>query len=158
MQAMRLEHCESCGHDIPFTTPNYQITTTPKKEWGIVVEGEQPSQEDMRHGRTIPDLALAHYWASDDLVLSEIGSSSAPPPAASSAPPPPASGSHSPASPPARDDDPTRAASEERMRAVRLVTAAGLQRSEVAAVILYTGPMVCALCPVIRLPPCICIR
>jgi hypothetical protein len=154
---MRLEHCESCGHDIPFTTPNYQITTTPKKEWGIVVEGEHPAQEDMRHGRTIPDLALAHHWAApDDLVLSEMESSAPPPPAASSAPPPPpaaSSGCHSPASAPAQDDDPTRAAPEERMRAARLVTAAGLQRSEVAAVILYTGPMVCAPCPVILSHP-----
>ena len=113
MQAMSLEHCASYGHDISFTTPNYQITTTPKKEWGIVALGESPAQEDMRHGRTILDLALPHHWvAPDELVLSET-------------------------------DDPTGAAAEERMRSAKaLVKDAGLQRSEVAAVILYTGPMV----------------
>jgi hypothetical protein len=113
MQAMNLEHCSGYGHKTPFTTPNYQITTTPEKEWGIVVLGELPAPEDMRHGRTILDLALARHWeAPDNLVLSEI-------------------------------QDPTGAEPEDRMDAARaLVTAAGLQRAEVAAVILYTGPMV----------------
>jgi hypothetical protein len=113
MHAMHLEHCVSCGHDISFTTPNYQITTTPKKEWGIVVLGDRPEQEDMRHGRTILDLALSHHWvAPDETVLKET-------------------------------DNPTGAAAEERMRSAKaLVKDAGLQRSEVAAVILYTGPMV----------------
>ena len=116
MQAMQGEHCTRFGHDLPFTTPNYQITTTPRKEWGIVVQGEEPPQEDMRHDRTIPDLALARHWVGpDDLVLSEMDDGAAP---------------------------------EERLRAARaLITTAGLQRSEVAAVILYTGPMVRAPCP-----------
>jgi hypothetical protein len=110
---MQLEHCVSCGHDISFTTTNYQITTTPAKEWGIVVLGDRPAQEDMRHDRTILDLALPHHWvAPEETVLSET-------------------------------DDPTGAAAEERMRSAKvLVKDAGLQRSEVAAVILYTGPMV----------------
>lgn len=109
MQAMSLEHCVSYGHDIPFTTPNYQITATPEKEWRIVVEGEQPAQEDMGHGRTILGLALACHWvAPDDLVLCEVDGQA-----------------------------------EERMIAARkLAMHAGLQRVEVIAVILYTGPMV----------------
>ena len=124
---MRLEHCVSYGHDIPFTTSNYHITTTPEKEWGIIVEGECPAQEDMGHGRTILDLALARHWAApDDLVLSEM-------------------------------DDSASAALEERMRAARaLVTDAGLQRSEVAAVILYTGPMVRAQHLPLAIISCVC--
>ena len=113
MQAMRLEHCVRDGHDIPFTPPNYQITTTPENEWCIVVDGKQPAQEHMGHGRTILCIASACHWVDpDDLVLREM-------------------------------DDPAGAASEERMRAARaLITKAGLQRGEVVAVILYTGPMV----------------
>ena len=115
MQAMDLEHCKSYGHDISFTTPNYQITTTPQTEWGIVVLGEQPSVEHMNHDRKIVKLALADHWARDDLVLHEnlvlVRE---------------------------KDDQ-----DEKRMREARmLVTEARLQRSEVAAVILYTGPMV----------------
>ncbi len=118
MHAMDLEHCISYGHDIPFTTPNYQITTTPKTEWGIVVRGERPSDEHNSHGRTILDLALDRHWAAPDelLVLSDdaVG-------------------------------DPTGEDEKRRMCAARmLVTEARLQQSEVAAVILYTGPMVCA--------------
>ena len=113
MQAMRLEHCVRYGHDVPFTPPNYLITTTPEEEWGIVVDGKQPAQEHMGHNRTILGLAQAIYWVDpDDLVLREM-------------------------------DDPAGAAPEERMRAARaLITKAGLQRGEVVAVILYTGPMV----------------
>jgi len=111
MQAMRLEHCVSYGHDISFTTPNYHITATPEKEWGIVVLGEPPAQQDMGHGRTILDLALDKHWAAPDgQVLSE-------------------------------NHDPTGAAEERICEARKLVTDARLQRAEVAAVILYTGPM-----------------
>ena len=56
MDAMRLEHCAKYGHDRPFTTTNYHITTTPEKEWAIVVgnPGAQPS--DLSHGRRIRPL------------------------------------------------------------------------------------------------------
>ena len=112
MRAMNLEHSVNFGHDLPFTTPNYQITTTPQAEWGIVVLGNPPSEEHKGHGRTVLTLALAQHWAApDDVKLSE-------------------------------NADPTGAA-EERMCAARmLVRDAELQRPEVAAVILYTGPMV----------------
>ena len=112
MDAMRNEHCVRHGHNTSFTTPNYQITTTPEKEWAIVVQGEPPAQEDMRHGRMILDLALARHWASpDDLVLSERNT-------------------------------PSEATAPDAAAARALVKKAGLQRAEVAAVILYTGPMV----------------
>ena len=118
MQAMDLEHCKSYGHDISFTTPNYQITTTPQTEWGIVVLGEQPSMEHMDHGRKIVKLALADHWARDDLELHENLVL-------------------------VREKDDPNGAGEKRMREARmLITEARLQRSEVAAVILYTGPMV----------------
>ena len=122
MHAMQLEHCTSYGHDDPFTTPNYQITTTPEKEWGIVVQGDDPPPEDTLHGRTILDLALARHWvAPDELLLNET-------------------------------DDPTGASTaEERVRAARdLVKLAHLRRAEVVAVILYTGPMV--LAPIMLAP------
>jgi hypothetical protein len=117
MQAMYLEHCVSYGHNIHFTTPNYQITTTPEREWRIVVQGDPPAQADMRHGRTILDLALARHWVAPD--ESELNEPNDP------------------------TDAHSDAAAEERMRSARaLVKIAGLQRQEVAAVILYTGPMV----------------
>lgn len=36
--AMRQEHCERCGCNVEFTTSNYNITTTPQREWQYVVE------------------------------------------------------------------------------------------------------------------------
>lgn len=84
MQAMKLEHCSKFGYDLAFTTQNYFITTTPAKEWAIVVMNE-PTQ-DLGHGRRIRPLADA---------MTE-----------------------------------------------KVVCEAGLCREEVAAVVLYTGPMV----------------
>ena len=49
--AMRQEHCERAGCDVSFTTGNYKITTTPKKEWNYVVGNELCPQGDMGHGR-----------------------------------------------------------------------------------------------------------
>ena len=82
---MEMEHCSKYGHSLEFTTTNYLITTTPKKEWAVVV-GNVPTQ-DMGHGRRIRPLA--------DLM----GES--------------------------------------------LTSEANLSKPEVAAVALYTGPMVC---------------
>ncbi len=115
---MHLEHCTSYGHDITFTTPNYHITTTPEKEWGIVVLGKRPEEKDMGHGRTILDLAHARHWPSDDLILSERDD------------------------PMGTADERKRADLERKLCAAQLVTDAKLQQSELAAVILYTGPMV----------------
>jgi WD40 repeat protein len=49
LNAMRQEHCERAGCDVEFTTSNYNITTTPKKEWRYIVENA-PGR-DMRHER-----------------------------------------------------------------------------------------------------------
>jgi len=60
--AMRAEHCFKGGHDYQFTTGNYKITTTPKREWLQIVGDENgvraavPS-EDMKHGRVITDVS-----------------------------------------------------------------------------------------------------
>ena len=46
MEAMDLEHCHSYGFDAPFTTSSNQITTTPAKEWAVVVRGVQAENTD----------------------------------------------------------------------------------------------------------------
>ena len=84
MAAMELEHCSKYGHNVEFTTPNYHITTTPQKEWAVVVYNA-PTQ-DMGHERRIVPL---------DEMMQEP-----------------------------------------------LVYEAKLSRAEVAAVVLFTGPMV----------------
>ena len=56
MTAMQLEHCGMYGHNLPLTTGNYHITTTPKEEWAIVVDNVPPSGDHMGHGRTIRPL------------------------------------------------------------------------------------------------------
>ena len=60
--AIRMEHCIKSGSSTPFTTPNYNITTTPKAEWQLVVSGDT-ANHDMRHGRRIPRI--------EDLLKSE---------------------------------------------------------------------------------------
>jgi hypothetical protein len=40
-EAMRAEHCSRFGWDQDFTTSNYNVTTTPEKEWRIVVNQEE---------------------------------------------------------------------------------------------------------------------
>ena len=50
---MELEHCHhKCAHT-EFTTPNYNITTTPSKEYYYVTQGKSPESRDMEHGRKI---------------------------------------------------------------------------------------------------------
>ncbi len=56
MQTMRDEHCARFDSDEPFETNNYKITTTPRQEWGIVVNCDV-SKADMRAGRRIPDIS-----------------------------------------------------------------------------------------------------
>ena len=47
--AMKKEHCSSTTE---FTTSNYNVTTTPEKEWDIVVNCNE-SRADMGHGRKL---------------------------------------------------------------------------------------------------------
>jgi WD40 repeat protein len=49
--AMHQEHCERAGCDVEFTTGNYKITTTPKREWQYVVENVPCP--DMGHARRL---------------------------------------------------------------------------------------------------------
>jgi hypothetical protein len=56
MDAMLLEHCAKYGHNRSLTTGNYHITTTPEKEWAIVVDNAPPSDDHTGHGRTIRPL------------------------------------------------------------------------------------------------------
>jgi hypothetical protein len=55
---MELEHTSTkYGCETEFTTPNYRLTTSPKREWRLVVRRDiLPSEADMSHYRTIPDI------------------------------------------------------------------------------------------------------
>jgi hypothetical protein len=39
-QTMRLEHCDKSGCDVYFSASNYNVTTTPRKEWLYIVGGD----------------------------------------------------------------------------------------------------------------------
>jgi len=68
--AMRQEHCEKFGCDVPFTTGNYKITTCPKREWSYVVE--KVPCPDMGHNRRIPLISeLQRLKVSQDAKLRE---------------------------------------------------------------------------------------
>ena len=49
---MEGEHCLKAGCNVPFTTTNYHITTTPLQEWGYTIDGKPCP--DMQHGRRMP--------------------------------------------------------------------------------------------------------
>jgi hypothetical protein len=51
---MEAEHCSKAGCNETFETPNYHVTTTPSKEWGIVIYRNFGSDLDLRYGRRIP--------------------------------------------------------------------------------------------------------
>ena len=57
MEGMQLEHCAMYGHNVPFVSPNYGITTTPATEWAIVVLNAPTPH--MGHGRRLRPLAEA---------------------------------------------------------------------------------------------------
>jgi hypothetical protein len=57
LTSMEAEHCFRFHCEQPFTTTNYKVTTTPKKEWMIVLCCDEASA-DMRHCRRIPKLDL----------------------------------------------------------------------------------------------------
>ena len=54
---MELEHCHHKCADTEFTTPNYNITTTPKIEYGIVAWEEECPVQHMGHGRNIQSIS-----------------------------------------------------------------------------------------------------
>jgi hypothetical protein len=53
-QTMEAEHCRLFHCDQAFTSANYQVVTTPKKEWAIVVLGD--TEADMRHNRKLQNI------------------------------------------------------------------------------------------------------
>jgi WD40 repeat protein len=69
--AMRQEHCERAGCEVEFTTGNYKITTTPKREWQYVVENNAtcPSMEFGR--RIVPISELLELEVSKSANLRE---------------------------------------------------------------------------------------
>ena len=62
---MQAEHCLKAGHDFSFTTGNYHITTTPAREWKIVVERAECPPSDLSYGRVLRDV---DECMKDDLV------------------------------------------------------------------------------------------
>ena len=51
---METEHCLCSISDDEFINDGYKITTTPGREWNIVVNGDAPIEEHMKHNRRIP--------------------------------------------------------------------------------------------------------
>ena len=61
LASMELEHKSMGGADETFTTGNYQLQTTPKAEWGYVVDGVGCPHEQLKDlqgnvVRKIPDI------------------------------------------------------------------------------------------------------
>ena len=58
--SMKAEHCSRYGHNVPFTSANYGITTTPRHEWLLILEpGKTKPEKDsneMRFNRIIPNI------------------------------------------------------------------------------------------------------
>ncbi len=52
---MQLEHCTRHGHDTTINTTNYNLITTPMREWRLVLGKENASDEDRQSGRRIPN-------------------------------------------------------------------------------------------------------
>ena len=74
--AMRQEHCERAGCNTQFTTGNYKITTTPRKEW-LYIAGDEAGQQvacaDMDHGRRIVRISeLMKLKLALDAQLTEV--------------------------------------------------------------------------------------
>jgi hypothetical protein len=54
---MAAEHCAKAGWDFEFTSGNYKITTTPRREWRIIVDRDACPEGDRGHGRVIREVA-----------------------------------------------------------------------------------------------------
>jgi len=53
LKAIKLEHCERPDSNEEFTTSNYNLRTTPALEWSYAVDGVQPPEAQLSHGRNI---------------------------------------------------------------------------------------------------------
>ena len=77
---MREEHCVLAGHDRTFTTGNYNLTTTPEKEFMIATGQRECPEEDRKDtkGKTVrvarrPEELVKHPLAvKAKLVLIEV--------------------------------------------------------------------------------------
>ena len=72
---MRAEHCAKGGCNYEFTTGNYHITTTPKAEWKIIVDGEECPGDQKHHGRVMRKLEDCMQYAltkQADLIEAEV--------------------------------------------------------------------------------------
>ena len=56
---MEEEHLRMSNSDTPFTSPNYQITTTSKQEWEVLVTGKLPFGYPLVKGRVLRKLSDA---------------------------------------------------------------------------------------------------
>ena len=54
--AMEAEHCRRGGCDYEFTSLNHGLTTTPRREWELVVGSRSPSGAELGGGRRVPDI------------------------------------------------------------------------------------------------------
>ena len=51
--AMEAEHCKRAGFDYVFTTSNYRISSTPKREWELAAGQAQCSFDELRGERRL---------------------------------------------------------------------------------------------------------
>ena len=51
LKAIQLEHCERPDSNQEFTSSNYNLRTTPALEWSYAVDGVQPPEAQLSHGR-----------------------------------------------------------------------------------------------------------
>lgn len=75
MKAIEAEHCLKAGCDVEFTASNYQITTTAKKEWDIVIGRSECPEHQRTHNRslhTLQNLMELELTKKAGLALSEV--------------------------------------------------------------------------------------
>jgi hypothetical protein len=53
LKAIKLEHCQRPDSNEAFTTSNYNLCTTPAKEWSYAVDGVRAPEAQLSHGRKI---------------------------------------------------------------------------------------------------------
>jgi hypothetical protein len=53
---MEAEHCKRAGFDYVFTTSNYRISSTPKREWELATGQQQCSPDELRGERRLKSI------------------------------------------------------------------------------------------------------
>jgi len=68
-KGMESEHCEiSLGCDVEFTTTNYEIKTTPKREYDIARNVQECPEEDKKDKKKKTDKIIRKVKKIDELV------------------------------------------------------------------------------------------